>query len=143
RGNLLFELEVLIDTIRFGPLEGRDRDRDVKWRARASQLVDETHELNGIEIDHRARRLGAVRARGRIVAGEGEDVVQPERGEVFQRLAQAAPVLTAARQVDVRGQAAGARGSADAERIVTERTARVAGHAAGDYLGHPRQAGGD
>ena len=132
--DFLLELHVLIHAVGLGVLEGRDGDRDVKGVAAASSLVDQADELDRVEIEHRGLVGGA-----RVVAGQREDVFEVERVHVVQGLGELAAVLADARQVNVGRQAARARGRGDPQRIVTDRSARVAGDAAGDDGGDPRQ----
>src|SRR6267142_290986 len=124
-GDLLLELDVLIDAVRLGVFEGRNRHGDVKGHAAPPALADETHELDGVEVEDRRLIAGA-----RIVAGQGEDVLERQRVHVVEALREPAAVLAHARQVDVGRQPARARGGGDAQGIGAHRTAGVTRDAA-------------
>ena len=123
-------------------LERRYGHRDVKGPAGAAQLVDHPDQLDRVDVEDRGLRGRAARAGSRPVAGQGEDVLDPERLEVLQRLAEARAVLADARDVHVGREPAGPRRGAHPHRVVAHRAAGVARDAPGDDVGHARQPRG-
>ena len=135
--DLLLELDVLIDAVGLGVLEGRDGYRDVKGYAAPAPLVDESHELDGVEVEHRRLIAGAG-----VVAGQREHVLERERVHVVQALGEPKTILAHARQMDIGRQAACSRRRRDPQGIVAHRPARVAGDAAGHDRRNASQARG-
>jgi hypothetical protein len=71
----------------------------------------------------------------REIAREGEDVLDPERVQVLERLPKGLAVSIDARQVDVGREPARPRRGAHAQRVVAQGAARIAGDASRHDVG--------
>ena len=129
-GDFLFELQILVGAIGFGVFERGDGDSDPEWHsAGLAHFGDQADELNGVEIEDRGRGGGV--GGFWIVAGDGEDVFDGEGVQIFEGFAESGAVAAGAGEVDIWSETAGAGGSADADRVVSQCSASVTRDASG------------